>query len=69
MSSPNPEPLVPTSRAAAVDSGAVRYFTGAQCPAGHVAERYTLNGYCVECQKVAKRNNRRKVHEKRGGGA
>lgn len=30
----------------------VRYFTGKPCIAGHVAERYTRNGGCVECVKA-----------------
>ncbi|WP_175712185.1 hypothetical protein [Burkholderia ambifaria] len=32
--------------------GHVRYFTGKPCIAGHVAERYTRNGGCVECVKA-----------------
>lgn len=39
-----------TSRAAARKAGANRYFTGKACPNGHVADRYTLNGGCVDCK-------------------
>ncbi len=52
-----PDPLVPAevdlpkSRADAIKAGSVRYFSGAPCPAGHVAPRYTLGGYCVVCQR------------------
>jgi 5-methylcytosine-specific restriction endonuclease McrA len=31
--------------------GATRYFTGKACPRGHFAERATVNGVCVECQR------------------
>lgn len=37
------------SRATAARNFARRYFTGKPCPAGHVAERYTSCGVCVEC--------------------
>lgn len=29
--------------------GFVRYFTGKSCPKGHVAERFTSYGQCVDC--------------------
>jgi hypothetical protein len=29
--------------------GATRYFTGLPCPAGHIAERSTVNATCVKC--------------------
>lgn len=41
----------PLSRQDAIEQGAVRYFTGMACKNGHTAERYTLNGACVECQR------------------
>jgi hypothetical protein len=67
-----PPPLVPAevdlprSRAAAIDAGAVRYFNGEPCPAGHFAARYTLGGYCVECQRLATRSNKADAKSKRG---
>ncbi len=42
---------IPTSRAMAVLLGAPRYFTGAPCPKGHVADRRTNGGGCIECAK------------------
>ena len=33
-------------------TGQKRYFTGSPCPAGHVCERWTCNGQCVECSRV-----------------
>lgn len=36
-------------RAAAAAAGQKRYFTGIPCPKGHVAERFTVGGQCVEC--------------------
>jgi hypothetical protein len=46
MNNPNPKLL---SRATANDLGLVRYFDGDTCKNGHVAERYTKSGHCVEC--------------------
>ena len=43
------------SRSKAVELGLVRYFNGEPCPHGHVAERYTLSGFCGVCQKLATR--------------
>jgi hypothetical protein len=27
------------------------YFTGNSCPQGHISNRYTNNGFCVDCRK------------------
>lgn len=43
------------SRAQALSSNSARYFTGQPCRRGHYAERYTVNGGCVEC--MAQNNN------------
>jgi len=40
------------SRAEAKEAGAKRYFTGNSCPHGHIADRFTSNGRCVECAFV-----------------
>jgi hypothetical protein len=40
-----PRPELNAARA----SGAPRYFTGVPCKSGHVVERITKNGTCVEC--------------------
>lgn len=37
------------SRSEALKSGDKRYFTGRQCPHGHVCERYVSTWQCVEC--------------------
>ncbi len=39
----------------------LRYFIGEPCRHGHVAERYTLNGRCVTCNKLDERRIKRKV--------
>lgn len=44
------------SRAEAKKSGLARYFTGEPCKFGHIAERATVNGSCLECS-----SNRRNV--------
>ena len=70
-----PQPLVPAevdlpqSRAQAIARRAVRYFSGDPCPAGHVAARYTLGGYCVECQRLATKANKVAAKTKRDTGA
>jgi hypothetical protein len=33
----------------AIAEGAVKYFTGIACKNGHISDRYTVNGDCVEC--------------------
>lgn len=41
-----------TTRAQALAAGIGRYFTGKPCKNGHVAERYTLRGACVDCLEM-----------------
>lgn len=41
-----------TSAAEARAIGAKRYFTGRPCPKGHVADRFTARGVCVECHRL-----------------
>lgn len=53
------------SRARAIELGQVRYFNGQACPAGHVAERYTLSGYCVTCQRLATRSQKQAAKARR----
>ncbi len=38
-----------TTRAEAKALGAARYHTGVPCKRGHIADRYTKSGSCVEC--------------------
>jgi hypothetical protein len=37
------------TRREAQERGLKRFYTGVQCFRGHVAERYTCNGGCVDC--------------------
>jgi len=39
-------------RAEAKRLGHLRYFTGLPCISGHIAERLTINGSCVECTRL-----------------
>jgi hypothetical protein len=39
-------------------NGLARYFTGKPCKFGHVAERYSHNGQCLECGKLASKAHR-----------
>lgn len=40
------------SRKAAKAQGDRTYYTGLACPKGHIAERLTHNGECVECKRI-----------------
>jgi hypothetical protein len=48
----------PSVRQEAKRDGKVRYFTGAPCKQGHIAERYTKDGNCVVCTKIKLNNYR-----------
>ena len=52
------------SRQEAIDRGLTRYFTGLECKRGHVAERYTLQGQCSECQKLGTKKYQDGVKER-----
>lgn len=43
---------LPRTRAEAKEAGSKRYFTGKPCKHGHVAERHTCDGRCVECSRI-----------------
>jgi len=49
------------ARKRAQAAGEVRYFSGRTCPAGHVAERYTQSGACVQCALLVN-NSWHKAH-------
>lgn len=53
--------VLPETRAEAIEGGSTRYFTGQACKRGHKAERFTINGACVECVY----EGRRKILEQR----
>lgn len=42
-----------TTRSEAKASGAKTYFTGKPCPSGHISDRRTGSGTCVECRNAA----------------
>lgn len=44
----------------AKQQGLTRYFIGQKCVHGHVAERYTRHGGCVECARLEKRRYQKK---------
>lgn len=41
-------------RADAIKTGASVYYTGIPCKKGHVVQRYTTNGACLECIRLAR---------------
>lgn len=43
---------LPESRSAAKIAGSARYFTGKLCRNGHLTERRTSDGKCVDCAKL-----------------
>jgi hypothetical protein len=45
----------PQERAFAKAAGQTTYFTGRPCKHGHIAQRLTLNGGCLECTKRIQR--------------
>ena len=45
-------------------AGLDRYFTGEPCARGHVAERATFGGGCVECSRLKSRQANQKRREK-----
>jgi len=47
----------PKERAAAKAAGELTYFTGRPCKHGHVAQRQTGSGTCLECCKRIQRQN------------
>lgn len=40
------------SRIDAINAGLKKFFTGRPCRRGHLAERYTSNSACVECELI-----------------
>ena len=46
--------------------GLIKYYTGKPCKKGHIAERYTKSGTCLECLKESSANriNEFKVYQK-----
>lgn len=51
------------TRAAAAKSGLNKYYTGKSCRNGHKAERYVLNGTCVQCALESANRHRNEFTE------
>lgn len=47
-------------RKAAIESGDLKYVSGIPCVNGHLSERYTQNGQCIECKNMQRRGERTK---------
>lgn len=43
------------SRQEAIEERLPRYFTGEPCKHGHVSERRTVSGACIECESVTRK--------------
>ena len=54
-----------SSRKQAALEGKTRYFTGKPCNHGHVVERYTSIGTCVECTRLHAKKQRNFYKEAR----
>lgn len=58
------------TRDEAADKGLLKYWDGKKCKRGHLSERYTRNGVCIECNKedTAKRRAdiRQRIAKARG---
>jgi len=53
------------TRKEAKETGLIWYFTGKECPQGHITERRVINGCCAGCSKTYdkqyKANNKKKI--------
>jgi len=47
-----PHQFQPQERSAALVAGLKTYFTGRPCKHGHIAFRCTVNGACLDCEKI-----------------
>ena len=54
---------IPTNRREAFVQGSQFFFTGRPCRRGHVTNRYTSSGVCVECNKLNLRAHNAKLRE------
>ena len=59
--------LATLPRAQAKAQGLKRYFTGKQCPRGHIADRYTSTGNCTACTEDHNRDPRQILARKQLG--
>jgi hypothetical protein len=51
------------TRMEAALAGDLHYYTGKVCKVGHLAERQTLNGNCMECSRIKQRTQYNKTHK------
>lgn len=51
------------TRQAAALAGQTRFYTGKICRNGHTAERYVVNGACVECMTLHTAAHRSRMNE------
>jgi len=56
--------LVIISRREAFIKNVSRFFTGKPCKYGHLCERQTSNGACIECLKINRKKNPEKNKER-----
>ena len=52
------------TRAEARVQGLIRYFTGKPCKRGHLSERHTSTGNCLECFRVTQRDREQSPERK-----
>lgn len=57
----------PISRAQAIAVRQRRYNTGKPCQRGHLSDRYTTSGQCVECAKEHSRERHQAVKDALAG--
>ena len=51
------------TRTEAAKLGLTKYYTGVACRNGHICERYTVNGACVECNASHAKAQRQRIRE------
>ncbi|MDX6911771.1 hypothetical protein SJZ84_13140 [Hafnia paralvei] len=49
------------TRVEAAKRGMNKFYTGKRCRHGHDAERYTINGACVECNATHSAAQRKRI--------
>lgn len=49
------------TRDEAAKQGINKFYTGIPCRRGHDAERYTINGACVECNATHSASQRKRI--------
>jgi len=54
-------------RAIAITMGLKTYFTGKSCPKGHISERYTSAGTCIQCAAEISKSKEKKKYDKEYG--